>query len=127
MLAREKWQIGTIRVLENVFEERRAQVTRYGHNAGLEDGTGPDTRWIPLNGKKTADATAIEKVFREEYLDYEAEHGEPTWMHLVREEVAEAFKEDDPTRLEEELVQIAALCVSWIEKLRARQAEEVLS
>ena len=41
-------------------------------------------------------------------------------MHLVREEVAEAFAESDPARLREELIQVAALAVSWVEKIDAR-------
>jgi hypothetical protein len=43
---------------------------------------------------------------------------------LVREEVAEVFQETDPVKLREELVQVAALAVSWIEKIDARQLAE---
>ena len=63
----------------------------------------------------------FEDICRADYEFYEKLHGQPTWMHLVREEVAEAFKEADPTRLEEELLQVAALCVSWVEKLQMRR------
>jgi hypothetical protein len=45
-------------------------------------------------------------------------------MHLLREELAEVFQETAPDRLEAELVQLGALCVSWVEKLRRRAAEE---
>jgi hypothetical protein len=117
MLAKEKWQIATIAVLENVFEERTRQVARYGHNEGLKDGTGPEVQWLPEDPDP---ASLIEKLFRRDYEEHEARHGAPTWMHLVREELAEAFAEDDPERLEEELTQVAALCVSWVEKLRRR-------
>jgi hypothetical protein len=35
----------------------------------------------------------------------------------VREEVAEAFQEADGPALVDELIQVAALCVSWVERL----------
>ena len=120
MLAREKWQAVTIAVLEDVFRERLLQWERYGSNEDLADGSGPDTRWLlPFTG---ASAVDIEDALREDYEDFETDAGKPTWVHLIREEVAEAFKESDPDRLEEELVQVAALCVSWVEKLRGRRS-----
>jgi hypothetical protein len=104
-------------VLETVREERRRQFDRYGTNADTEDGTGPETCWLgPLNWMP---AKQIEQVLRADYLDFEEEQP-VTWVHLVREEVAEAFAESDPERLEAELIQVAALCVSWVEKIRAR-------
>lgn len=127
MLAREKWQAATIRVLERVFDERVRQVGTYGHNDDLEDGTGPKAAWIQpvidlAQSAYTGDITAkeIETIFRDDYENREKETGKPTWLDLVREEVAEAFKESDPERLAEELLQVAALCVSWVETLEKR-------
>lgn len=108
----------TDRVLADVADERVRQRDRYGSNADLEDGTGPATRWLgPFTG---ASALTIEEALRTDYEDFEDETGKPTWVHLVREEVAEAFAETDPVRLRAELVQVAALAVSWVEKLDAR-------
>lgn len=118
MLAREKWQINTINVLDEVFEERKRQVARYGFNETLEDGVGPDAKWAhPLTALP---ATEIESDFRIEYEQHERTTGLPTWMHLVREEIAEAFMESDPEKLQAELLQVAALCVSWVEVIRSR-------
>jgi hypothetical protein len=102
--------------LDLVLEERQAQEARYGSaNVLLENGTGPETRWLgPYTGQSAAQ---IQQILRGDYEDYEEEVGLPTWAHLVREEVAEAFQEDDPDRLREELIQVAALCVSWAERL----------
>lgn len=111
MLAKEKWQIKTIAVLERVFEERTRQVAQYGHNEDVQDGTGA---W--LTPFSDADAEAIEVGFRRDYEDHELTHGLPTWMHLVREEFAEAMKAEDEEELIAELIQVAALCVSWVEK-----------
>lgn len=107
-------------VLADVAAERRYQIERYGDNADLEDGTGPHVAWVPDDVTGLDGATQIEIKFRRTYENYEAAYGKPTWMHLVREEVAEAFAESDPVRLRAELIQVAALAVSWVEKLDAR-------
>jgi len=109
----------TIWVLRDVQAERTRQFAKYGTNAGLDDGTGPDVRWIP--GWYGAEDT--EKILRADYEIYKHDtDGPPTWMHLVREEIAETFKETDPASLRAELIQVAALAVSWIEKIDARSA-----
>lgn len=110
--------LGTMAVLQDVIRERVRQTEEYGDNADLEDGTSPDTCWLlPFT---TASATVIESTLRDDYVDFEEDAGKPTWVHLIREEVAEAFQESDPKRLAAELIQVAALCVSWVEKIDAR-------
>jgi hypothetical protein len=37
-----------------------------------------------------------------------------TWRHILLEEVYEALAEEDPERLRTELLQVAAVCASWI-------------
>lgn len=103
-------------VLDLVLDERRAQEAQYGGaNELLEDGSGPDVRWLgPYTGQP---AEEIQKELRRDYEDWEDNEGLPTWVHLVREEMAEAFQENEPERLKEELIQVAALCVSWAERL----------
>jgi hypothetical protein len=84
-------------ILLMVYDERVRQEAEYGHlNDGLEDGTGPD---------------------REDYDKYEDENGLPTWMHLVREEIAEAFElEASDPNFVTEIIQVSALCASWAER-----------
>jgi hypothetical protein len=108
----------TTEVLLEVREERGRQYARYGDNSDLEDGTG--TAWLkPITN---LDAASIEQRLRQEYNS----HGvtAPSWMHLLREELAEALTETNSKRLREELLQVAALAVSWIEKLDARTAPD---
>ena len=112
----------TIGVLAEVRAERGRQFDRYGTNEGLEDGTGTASRWLaPVSDKP---AVSVERLFREDYEAHEKATGAPTWMHLIREEVAEVFVENDPSRLREELLQVAALAVSWVEKIDARGVEK---
>lgn len=105
-------------VLNRVRQERARQFNQYGSNDSLKDGTGLNTRWLaPLSWEP---AGAVETRFRADYEEFEAETGNPTWVHLIREEVAEAFQETDDARLVAELTQVAALCVSWVEKILSR-------
>ena len=45
-----------------------------------------------------------------------------TWRDILEEEVMEAFAEEDPKLLRAELVQVAAVAVSWIESIDRRLA-----
>lgn len=119
MLAKEKWQIKTIEVLERVFEERVRQMEKHG--AAMETmpgGTGPDVQW--LHPFDVSDATTVQMEFRGDYNTRRAApgrgYGQLTRMHLVREELAEAFEldENDPAFVDE-ILQVAALCVQWVE------------
>ena len=113
----------TSSVLQDVAAERARQFATYGTNENIKDGTG--RAWLfPLSQKSPA---AIEAEFRENYEAHETVYGAPTWVHLVREEVAEAFAETDPDRLREELLQVAALCVSWVEKIDQRTGRNLPS
>lgn len=46
--------------------------------------------------------------------------GSLTYAHIAWEEIAEAFDEDNPTKLRAELVQCAAVFVAWIETIDRR-------
>lgn len=119
MLAKEKWQIKTIEVLERVFEERKRQMAKHGDAMlYLPDGTGPETGWLTPVSDISAEKTQIE--FRRDYEVTRGGDENPaaglTRMHLVREELAEAFEldGDDPSFVDE-ILQVAALCVQWAE------------
>lgn len=113
-----EWVPGCNSVLADILEERIRQVARYGLQHGiLEHGTGPAVRWLlPLVAE---DAEWVELTLRDDYEDYEEATGKPTRMHLLREEVAEAFKEPPGQALYDEVLQVAALAVSWLEDMRA--------
>ena len=106
-----------MRVLLMVYEERLRQEARYGHlNDSLEDGTGPGVKWLSgING--TVPAKMIQEDFRSDYEWFEKKHGLPTWMHLVREEIAESFELDgNHPGFVTEILQVAALCCSWAQR-----------
>lgn len=114
MLAREKWQIKTIAVLEKVFEERCRQIAKHGEAMrDLPDGTGPEESWLEPIADVSGEKAQIE--FRRDYEKSTA-RDTLTRMHLVREELAEAFELDgDDPEFVAEILQVAALCVQWAE------------
>ena len=108
------------RVLAMVRQERSRQVFLYGHNEELEMGFGGNVSDHPWLKPYTADPSGlVEAMFRTEYEKYESEHGKPTWMHLIREEVTELFAATETEDVITEAVQVAALCVSLVEHLLA--------
>lgn len=105
-------------VLTMVRNERERQVSLYGLNGDNELGFGGNVSDHPWLMPYTADPSGlVEHRFRADYENYEREHGKPTWMHLIREEVAELFTTERVDDTITEAVQVAALCVSLVEHL----------
>lgn len=105
-------------VLMMVRNERERQVGLYGLNGDNELGFGGSVSDHPWLMPYTADPSGlVEHRFRSDYENYEREHGKPTWMHLIREEVAELFTTERVDDTVIEAVQVAALCVSLVEHL----------
>jgi hypothetical protein len=107
-------QLAVDRVLDEVFDERRRQHTKWGEQ-NHPDGT--DLFWSRL-------AEALDPKRAKEHCDEGTTHGFLTFAHILVEEVAEALAETDPERLRAELLQVAAVAVSWVEAIdRRRRAE----
>lgn len=96
----------SLRILSDVIYERQRQHARWGRQSH-PDGTGGMSAVL-----------AREAAQRE--CDDLTVSGLLTWRAILAEEVAEAFAEVDQDRLREELVQIAAVAVQWIEALDRR-------
>ena len=111
------------RVLILIMDEHSRQWKLHGStNPCLEMGFGSSVRATPwLMPYSDSDSGRIEAAFRADYGDYTNTHGLPTWMHLIREEVAELFDTKVTADTIEEAVQVAALCVSLCEQLLAKQ------
>jgi hypothetical protein len=54
--------------------------------------------------------------------DYSVSQNTLTWRDILWEEVAEAFAETDPERLREELIQVAAVAVNWVNCIDRRHS-----
>ncbi len=95
------------RALAAVSVERERQDAKFGALRDHADGT--DLDYIQLADEAR---DRCERAFRE---------GRGTWRHILEEEVFEALGETAPDLLAKELVQVAAVCVAWLEALDARR------
>lgn len=92
-------------VLANIKAERHRQIDKWGLQS-LPDGTGG------LEFRVLADmARAAEKQA--------AKAGATNWAKVLMEEFYEALAEEDPKLLREELIQVAAVVVAWVEDIDA--------
>ena len=95
--------------LESVLVEIRAERGRQDAKWGEQnhpDGTGP----------QFANRAEYERIRTETA----AADGTLTFRHVLAEEVAEAYAENDPDRLRAELVQVAATAICWIQAIDRR-------
>lgn len=97
----------TREVLVEVYVERSKQDHQWG-DQNHPDGTGRPQDHIMAEAAKILN-------------DHKAERGTLTFRDILEEEVWEAYAETDPERLREELVQVAACAVLWVEALDRRQ------
>ena len=106
-------------VLTEVAAERARQDTRWGEQ-NHPDGTGIHEATVclgsivrpgftPAEGAKRANHDAVARC-------------RLTWALILLEEVCEALEERDPARLREELLQVAAVAVNWVEAIDRRGA-----
>lgn len=94
-------------VLAEVQAERERQDARWGEQ-NHRDGTGSLTQVLEADKAREGCQAAFAR-------------GDGTWMHVLIEEVFEAFAEDDPSKVRAELVQAAAVAVAWIAAIDRRQ------
>lgn len=93
--------------LAEIVRERHAQDEKFPDQHDLPDGTGGDH------------ARTIASIARSQCEAASAEH-KTTWKDILREEYAEAMAETEQAKLRAELIQVAAVCVKWIEWIDRR-------
>lgn len=93
-------------VLDEVKHERYKQHLKFGEQ-NHPDGTGAEHSRTTANIARSQCQEA-----------FAAKRG--TWKHILREEYAEAMAEIDAKELREELIQVAAVCVAWVEAIDRR-------
>jgi hypothetical protein len=98
-------------VLYEIHAERDRQDAKWGEQ-NHRDGT------ATFPG---ADRRAADEARRE--CETLANLGACTWRAILTEEVAEAFAERDPAKLRAELIQVAAVAVSWVQAIDRREVE----
>lgn len=90
----------------DIYAEQVRQFVKFGEQH-REDGTGG-----PVMARRADEARAC--------CEYLAKHGGADWRAVLLEEVFEAMAEDDPAKLRAELVQVAAVCATWVQDIDSR-------
>lgn len=92
--------------LAEVREERERQDAKWGEQ-NHPDGTGEHYATLARHHRRLCD-----EMFAKD---------RGAWAHILREEVYEALAEDNPVKLRAELIQVAAVAVSWVEAIDRRE------
>ncbi len=95
----------TRHILGEVAVERMRQNDKFP-DQHLLNGTSVVRRYAADEARANCDAAAVQGVL--------------TWRHILHEEFLEAVAEENPTALREELIQVAAVAVRWIEDIDSR-------
>ena len=95
----------TVGVLEDVHNERLAQDDKWGEQSH------PDGRQAP----------PFVVDWQRQHVEAQVERGETNWRDILHEEVLEAYGAIGTDKaLREELIQVAAVAVAWIEAIDRR-------
>lgn len=97
--------MGSLSVLTDVLQEMKRQIKLFGVQH-LPPGTGHDI-----------DKILLERA-REDFERAQA-NGMLSWRDVLREEYHEVLAEQDPVKIREELVQVMAVCASWVRDIDA--------
>jgi hypothetical protein len=104
------------KILHEIHLERHRQMNKWGVQVH-PNGTDPTLRII---GGYARDLL----VDVQGDNDHRESDGTSTWFRILFEEVLEAAVEQDEIRLREELVQIAAVAVAWVEDIDREEEDE---
>lgn len=100
----------TNQVLLEVLSERQRQDDRWGEQ---NHPNGTDKSYGSLALAAKTECEAAHRI------------GVLTYADILKEEFWEAMSEEDPERLREELIQVAAVAVAWVEKLDREASNDV--
>lgn len=120
---------GRLRPIGDVMKERNRQDEKWGEQHH-PDGTGPGATLFGRTFSGMArDLKAINDERASHGVEWDTRAGRlvpsvPLWSLILLEEVYEALESDDPAHLREELVQVAAVAVNWIEDIDSREGAD---
>lgn len=102
-------------IVGDVFLETHRQLELWGVQDHLM-GTGPEKRLLSRTDVNLDLRTGaeLEHIFRNKVVRLFGEENGGTYFDVLLEEVFEAGAEDDPEKLETELIQVAAVAVSMV-------------
>lgn len=111
------------RVLEEVSHERGRQINKHGDQSHLPDGTGDDRHLLRDVERPTYGTLAYKARSHTDARSESKGDGSVTFADVLLEEVFEAVAESDEIALRKELIQVAAVCVQWVQAIDGRYEE----
>jgi len=110
-----------IHVLDEVAAERERQDIKWGEQ-NHADGTGPDVYVLRHTDVNLDLRTGYElaRIFQKKCQANGL--GKDTYRDILLEEVFEALAEQDPAKLRNELIQVAAVATQWVQAVDRRAA-----
>lgn len=115
---------GVVEILFGAFDQTRVNVSRA---RVLRDVHGEreaqDEKWGPQNHPDGTGSRDYAGMADEARTACDAKHksGRGTWADILKEEFYEALAESDQDKLRAELIQVAAVAVSWVEAIDKKQ------
>lgn len=114
-----------------VLEERARQDARWGDPKDLPNGTGPDThpfadlpfaitKDAPIRGIESWTASMLADAAKRN-CDIATDNQNVAYSDVLTEEHFEVLAEDDPEKLFDELIQVAAVAQKWCRALIEHQ------
>lgn len=104
-------------ILTSVLAEITSQDNKWGpdrsHLDVAKSVPGVATVSVHVNGLLSADHA-------KQNVDHLSKHGIITWADILMEEVCEALEEEDGDKRAAELIQVAAVCMQWVNDIRSR-------
>lgn len=100
-------------LFDHIRVERQRQIAKFGDQSHLPDFS--EHLWCRTNDLVLSNSFQARMV-----CDKAFKEGRGSYLHIFAEEVCEAADEaqrGDEAALVEELIQVAAVCVAWLEKL----------
>lgn len=94
--------------IDDVEDEQYRQIAKWG---------------VQHHPDGTSAAYAVPRDAARNTCDRATHEGRLTWRHILKEEVMEAFAETDPGELRTELVQVAAVALSWVNDIDSREGQ----
>lgn len=111
-------------IYEEILLERRLQDEKWGiqEHPSVSSNIikGPNSN-LPERINRHYGIPSIDKA--KYYADEAAKKGDLTWSHIAVEELAEVVGAENEIHRRHELVQLAAVCVAWIESIDRKMEE----
>jgi hypothetical protein len=107
----ERYENTKREAVHEVLAEMKRQGTKWGPMRQMENGTGSDYWKSMRDGAQQATDAAFK-------------YGWGNWSYILLEEVYEVMAESNPKRLKAELIQVAAVALSWWVSLKLQRTKK---